>query len=59
MSFAKAKRAAIRDWEYSYLSRLIDQASGNISFAARLADMDRGHLSELLKNHNISVEVYK
>jgi DNA-binding NtrC family response regulator len=52
-SFKEAKEAAIAAFEREYLQRLITQANGNVSQAARLARTDRAHMSRLLSKHCI------
>jgi DNA-binding NtrC family response regulator len=47
------RAAVVRDFEYGYLVRLLAQAAGNVSHAARLARMDRSHLIDLLHRHGL------
>ena len=50
----KDQRAAVvRDFERAYLGRLMAQAGGNVSQAARIARMDRSHLIDLLHRHGL------
>jgi DNA-binding NtrC family response regulator len=50
----KDQRAGVvRDFERSYLGRLMAQAGGNVSHAARIAKMDRSHLIDLLHRHGL------
>jgi DNA-binding NtrC family response regulator len=50
----KDQRAAVvRDFERAYLTRLMAQAAGNVSQAARIAKMDRSHLIDLLHRHGL------
>jgi DNA-binding NtrC family response regulator len=52
----KDQRAeVVRDFERGYLVRLIAQAAGNVSQAARIAKMDRSHLIDLLHRHGLKV----
>src|SRR6185436_20059610 len=53
--FSAAKSLAVDRWEQSYLNILMRQSGGNVSQAARLAQVDRTHLRDLLRRHNISV----
>ena len=54
-SFRSAKQRAVRNWERDFLLALIERAQGNLSRAARGARMDRNHLRELLRRHNVPV----
>jgi DNA-binding NtrC family response regulator len=50
----KDQRAAVvREFERAYLGRLMAQAAGNVSQAARIAKMDRSHLIDLLHRHGL------
>jgi DNA-binding NtrC family response regulator len=53
MSFRHAKDQALSEWEGHYLSALVRHTQGNLSRAARLAQMDRSHLRDLLKRYRI------
>jgi transcriptional regulator with GAF, ATPase, and Fis domain len=53
MPFRAAKEGAIDSWEKNYLSALMRLVHGNISRAARLVQVDRSHLRDLLRRHQI------
>jgi DNA-binding NtrC family response regulator len=53
-SFRAAKEAAVAEWERDFLERLMRETDGNISRAARLVHVDRGHLRDLLRQHGIA-----
>jgi two-component system, NtrC family, response regulator GlrR len=48
-----AKSQAIKEFESRFLSRLIEQANGNISAAARICGTERRYLGRLLKKYHI------
>jgi DNA-binding NtrC family response regulator len=52
--FRQAKAAAIESFERVYLAALLERARGNISEAARLAAMDRVHLTRLVQKHRLA-----
>jgi transcriptional regulator with GAF, ATPase, and Fis domain len=54
LPFRTAKEGAIERWERRYLSALMKHVEGNISRAARLVQVDRGHLRDLLRRHQIA-----
>jgi DNA-binding NtrC family response regulator len=53
LPFKDAKDRIIEAFERQYLVDLLDRHSGNISRAARAADMDRKSVARLLKKHDI------
>ena len=52
-SFKAAKEAWVSEFEAAYLKELIERHSGNITRAAKDADVDRKHLRRLLKKYNL------
>jgi len=55
LSYRDNKEKWSDDFEKRYLKWLLARSEGNISRAAREADMDRKYLHKLLKKHNIIV----
>jgi DNA-binding NtrC family response regulator len=53
-SFRLAKDDAVSAWERRFLVSLIKHANGNLSQAARIAQMDRTHLRELMRRYQIT-----
>jgi DNA-binding NtrC family response regulator len=53
LPYKDARAAIVRDFEYGYLKRLLEDAAGNVSRAARTAKMDRSHLIDLLARHGL------
>jgi DNA-binding NtrC family response regulator len=51
--YKDARAAVVREFEFAYLSRLLAEANGNVSQAARVAKMDRSHLIDLLHRHGL------
>ncbi|HEY0714182.1 MAG TPA: sigma 54-interacting transcriptional regulator [Polyangia bacterium] len=51
--FRAAKENAVSRWEKDYLTQLMQRAGGNLSLAARMAQIDRGHLRDLLRHHEV------
>ncbi|MGH8215955.1 MAG: sigma 54-interacting transcriptional regulator [Rhodanobacteraceae bacterium] len=58
-SFCHAKAHAIEVFEQDYLTRLLHQAGGNVTDAARLAGKERRSLGKLLKKHKIERPPYR
>ena len=50
---------AIRKFEHDYLTRLMQQAHGNISMAARLSGTERRQLGKLLLKHGIETKPFR
>ena len=53
LPYAQAKLSAIHTFEKRYLGALMRRTEGNLSEAARLADMDRSNFRRLLKANGI------
>jgi DNA-binding NtrC family response regulator len=53
-NFREAKAQMIAAWERAYVGRLLDQAGGSITRAAREAGMDRVYLHRLLRKHGMA-----
>jgi len=53
MPMADAKQRWIEVFERRYLERLFEEAGGNVSEAARRADVDRGHLGRMIARHGL------
>ena len=53
LAFSDARDRMMRDFERSYLERLMQAARGNVTNAARLAGKERRALGKLLKKHGI------
>jgi two-component system response regulator GlrR len=54
LNYRQAKNRAVAEFESVFLSRLFDQANGNVSAAARLSGTERRHLGRLLKKYGIT-----
>jgi DNA-binding NtrC family response regulator len=53
LPFKEAKARIIDDFERAYIGALLKRHGGNLSAAARAADIDRKHLRELLRKHGL------
>jgi DNA-binding NtrC family response regulator len=53
LPFGEAKQLVIDGFERRYLADLIERHGGNVSAAARDADLDRKHLRDLLEKHGL------
>ncbi len=51
MTFRDAKAKAMADWERDWVGRLFKAYGGNLSRAARAAQMDRNHLRSLVRRY--------
>jgi DNA-binding NtrC family response regulator len=54
ISFRDMKSKAVDEWERCFLDKLIRRHDGNISKAARAAQMNRNHLTLLLRRHGVA-----
>jgi DNA-binding NtrC family response regulator len=51
--YKDARAQVVGDFEKNYLTRLMAETNGNVSQAARTAKMDRSHLIDLLRRHQL------
>jgi DNA-binding NtrC family response regulator len=58
LNFNTLKQQAIRIFERSYLTQLMERCRGNVTHAARLAGKERRDLGRLLKKHQILPGAY-
>lgn len=58
LTFREQKERIIETVEEAYLRWLLERAGGNISRAAREADMDRKHLHTLLRRYGVDAKQY-
>ena len=52
-SYKDARAHVVGEFERQYLARLMADTNGNVSAAARTAKMDRSHLIDLLRRHEL------
>jgi DNA-binding NtrC family response regulator len=53
LPFKEAKAQVVEHFERHYLRQLLERHAGNLSAAARAAEVDRKHLRELLRKHGL------
>jgi DNA-binding NtrC family response regulator len=53
LSYEEARRVAVQEFERAYVDALVKLHQGNISRAARAADMNRVYLYRLMHKHGI------
>ncbi len=53
LPYKEARDALLQEFEARYLKAVMDRTRGNVSKAAREAEVDRSHLQELLRRHNL------
>ena len=58
-NYKEAKEQALRDFNHSYIGKLLKQFRGNVSRAARACGMERQALQQIMKRHDISAAPYR
>ena len=58
LTFREQKERAVELFEETYLNWLLQRSEGNISRAAREADMDRKYLHKLLRRYSIDAKQF-
>jgi DNA-binding NtrC family response regulator len=58
-SFSASKARAIASFERTFLTNLLRSAGGNVTTAAKLADIERRQLGKLLKKHGIARAAFR
>jgi transcriptional regulator of acetoin/glycerol metabolism len=53
LPYKRAKRAYGEPFEKAYLQALLERSGGNVSEAARLGEVDRAYLLQLLRKHDL------
>ncbi len=53
LPYGEAKDRAVSEWERRYLARLLHAHDGNLSRAARAAQMGRSYLRQLVRRHGL------
>jgi len=59
VSYADARAQMIEDWERGYVEALLRSTGGNVSQAARLAQVDRKHLHNKARQLGIDIEALR
>ncbi len=59
LSYQEAKKEVLRLFEKKFFSRILSQARGNVSQAARLARLDRKNLYQKMKELNLNPQDYQ
>jgi DNA-binding NtrC family response regulator len=59
LNYRQAKSDAIAQFEHRFLARLIGEARGNVTAAARMSGTERRHLGRLLKKYGVAKPLAK
>lgn len=54
LAYGQAKERAIDAWEKRWVEQLLAASDGNVSRAARMAQMARSHLRDLIRRHRLA-----
>jgi DNA-binding NtrC family response regulator len=59
LPFARAKQAAIDDFEHRYLQDVLRRAGGRVAEAARLCGLDKSNFRRLIRRHGLNVATFR
>jgi DNA-binding NtrC family response regulator len=59
LPFARAKQAAVDDFERRYLEDVLRRANGRVAEAARLCGLDKSNFRRLIRRHRLDVPSYR
>lgn len=57
LSYQDAKSRALASFNHAYLTALLRETAGNISFASERAGMDRSNFKKLMKKYSVKVDL--
>lgn len=57
--FKEAKEAVVEEFERGYLEALLQQEQGNVSAAARVANLDKRHIHRKIKSYGMDADEYR
>lgn len=57
VGFREARRQVLQTFETDYVIEVLRRAGGNVTAAAKLAELDRKHLWRLMRRNGIRVEI--
>jgi DNA-binding NtrC family response regulator len=59
LAFAKAKLAAIEEFERSYLADVLRRSGGRVAEAARLCGLDKSNFRRIVRRHGLDVAAFR
>lgn len=59
LTYKDAKNKAMASFNHAYITKILKDTGGNISFASERAAMDRSNFKKLIKKYGIHVEEFK
>ena len=58
-NYQEAKNRAMASFNRAYITSLLKEANGNISFASERAGMDRSNFKKLIRRYAIDISEYR
>jgi DNA-binding NtrC family response regulator len=59
LSFARAKQAAIDDFERNYLEDVLRRSAGRVAEAARMCGLDKSNFRRIIRRHRLDVAAFR